>query len=203
MLDFGGEGEFEGLGIGFDVEMDFAGGDFLRSGAAEAELANAEAAFHPQRRTEDPASHRARGVEIAESGGGVESGTELVVGEVFEESGAGFVEQAGAGISGKIGSDAREGLLGAPADGCGALRIGRVEGGEAFTQAGGVELRDGEYADAALGASGSAFEPCAGAARGVGNGGVDDLDELGVAGWEHVVRIGEGGVAKKRSAKNG
>ncbi len=193
MLDFGGEGGFEGLGIGFGVEMDFAGGDLLGGGAAEAELANAEAPFHPQWRAEDAASHGARGVEVAESGGGVESGTGLVIGEVFEESGTGFVKQASAGISGEIGSDAREGLLGAPADGCGALRIGRVEGGEAFTQAGGVELGDGEYADAALGASGSAFEPSAGAAGSVGNGGVDDLDELGVAGREHAVRIVECG----------
>jgi hypothetical protein len=54
--------------------------------------------------------------------------------------------------------------------------------GEPIAQAGGVELGDGEDADAALSACGRAFEPGAGAARGVGDGGIDDLDEVRVAG---------------------
>jgi hypothetical protein len=79
----------------------------------------------------------------------------------------------------------------ASANRVGALRIGGVERGEAFAQASGIELRDREDADAALRASGSAQQPGAGAAAGVGNGGIDDLDELSVAGREHGIRIAE------------
>src|ERR1700691_2660638 len=55
---------------------------------------------------------------------------------------------------------------------------------------GGARRGAGGKADAALGASGSALEPGAGAAGRVGYGGIDDLDEVRVAGRErHAVRI--------------
>jgi hypothetical protein len=76
-------------------------------------------------------------------------------------------------------------LARAPANGGGAIRIDGVEGSEAFAETGSVELRDGKDADAALGASRSAEKEGAGAAGGVGNGGVDDVDELGIARGEH------------------
>jgi len=44
-----------------------------------------------------------------------------------------------------------------------------------------VERADGENADATLRASGAAHEPMAAATGGVGEGGVDDLNELLVA----------------------
>lgn len=144
-----------------------------------------------ERRTKDAAGHGAGGVEIAEAGGGVERGTNFVVGEVFEEIGAGFVEGAGAGIAGKGRSEAGDGVFGARADGVGALRIGGVKRGEAVAEARGIELRDGEDTGAALGASGGAEKPGAGAAGGVGNGGIDDLHELSIARGEHKLRIEE------------
>jgi hypothetical protein len=80
--------------------------------------------------------------------------------------------------------------------GC-SLRIYCVESGEAGAETGGVQLRDGEDADAALSAAWSAFEIRAGAARGVGHGGVDNLDEMFVApcflGGGHGIRLMEWG----------
>jgi hypothetical protein len=92
-------------------------------------------------------------------------------------------------IAGKIGRETGDGFAGALADSGGPVRFGGVEGGETFPKAGGVELRDGKDADAALRASWSAEEEGAGAAGGVGNGGIDDVDELGVTGGEHGFRI--------------
>jgi hypothetical protein len=51
-------------------------------------------------------------------------------------------------------------------------------------EAGGVEGVDGEGAVTTLGTAGAANEPGAGLLRRVGESGVDDLDELGVAGGE-------------------
>jgi hypothetical protein len=164
--------------------VNFAGGDFLGCCFVEAEFADTEAFVRAERRPEDAAGHRAGGVEVAESGGGIEGRAGLVVGEVVEVGGAVFVEEAGARVAGKIGSEASHGLAGAKAEAGGAFSVGRIEGGESITEAGSVELGDGEDADAALGASGSAFEPGSGAAGGVGDGGVDDLDQLRVAGGE-------------------
>jgi hypothetical protein len=78
-------------------------------------------------------------------------------------------------VAGKIRNETGDGLLGAPAEGGGALRISDVEGSQAGAETGGIQLRDGEDADAALRASRSAEEPGTGAAGGVGNGGIDDL----------------------------
>jgi len=182
--------------------VDFAGGDLFGCCAVETEVADAEAVFCPQRRAEDAAGHGAGGVEVAESGGGIEGGAGFVVGEVLEVSGAIFVEKAGARVAGKIGSEASDGLPGTLAEGRGVFGIGRIESGESVAQADGVKLGDGEDADAALGASWRALEPGAGAAGGVGDGGVDDLDELRVAGGErHGVRIVE--AAMKGSSSEG
>jgi hypothetical protein len=52
---------------------------------------------------------------------------------------------------------------------------------ESMLQASCIELGDGKHAYAALRAAGTAHEPGAAAAAGVGQGGVDDLDEFLVA----------------------
>lgn len=191
MFGVRGESGFEGVG----VEVDFAGGDLFGCCSVEAEVANAEGFFGAERRAEDAAGHGASRVEVAESGGRIEGGAGFVVGEVFKVNGTIFVEKAGAGVAGKIGSEAVDGLAGAEAEGGGAFGIGGIEERKAFAEADGVELGDGEDADAALGASGSTQEPGAGAAGSVGDGGVDDLNELRIACGEwHGVRIEEAGV---------
>ena len=58
----------------------------------------------------------------------------------------------------------------------------------------GVERVDGKGSAAALRAGDAAGEEAAGAARGVGQGGVDDLDKLGVArGKRHEGKDKDGG----------
>lgn len=175
--------------------MDGAGGDLLVGGAVEAELADAEAVVIRgacrKGWAEGAAGERAGGVKIAEAGGGVEDGAGLVVGEVVEGRGARGIEEAGAWVAGEVRGEAGDGCAGARAEGGGAGRVGRIQVGESGAEAGRVELGDGKDADAALGASGSAFEVGAGAAGGVSDGGIDDLDELRVAGGEHENRVAE------------
>jgi hypothetical protein len=189
LFGFGGEGGFEGVG----VEVNFAGGDLFGCCSVETKFADAEAFFCSQRRAENAAGHGAGGVEVAESGGGIEGRAGFVVGEVFEV-GAVFVEKAGARVAGEIWREAGDGLSRSLAEGEGAFGIGGIESGESLAQAGCVQLGDGEDADATLRASRSAQEPGAGAAGSVGDGGVNDLDELCVAGGErHEIRIEQGG----------
>jgi hypothetical protein len=190
LFGFGSDAGLEVVG----VEMNFAGCDLFLGCAVEAELADAEAGIaciilSTKRRTEDAAGHGAGGIEVAESGGGIENGAGLVVGEVFELR---VVDEAGVRVAGKKRSETSGRFTGALADGRGAVGIDGIEGGEAFAETGGVQLGDGKDADAALRASGSAEEEGAGAAGGIGNGGVDDVDELGVAGGEHRARIADG-----------
>jgi len=160
LFGLGGERRFQVVA----VEVNLAGGDLIRRRAVEAELADAEAAFDRQRRPEEATGHRSSGVEIAEASCRIESGTRLVVGEVVEEVGAGFVQSAGCGIAGKAGRETRDRGFGAAANGCGASRIGSGERAETFAETSGVELRDGKDADAALRAAWSAEKPRAGTA---------------------------------------
>lgn len=169
--------------------MDFAGGNLVGSGAVEAKLADAEAAIDAEGRAEDAAGHGTGGVEVAETGGRIESGTGLVVGKVLELFGAGFVEETGDGIAGKLRGEMRNGRGGAVADGCGTRWIGGGERGESVAETGGIELRDGKDSDAALVAAGSAEQPGAGAACSVGYCRIDDLDKLCVSGRKHDFRI--------------
>ncbi len=90
----------------------------------------------------------------------VEDGAGFVVGELFEEDGrfVVFGEDAGGEVAGEPGVEAGEGFGYACVDACGAWWVGWVEDGEAFAEAGGVLVGDGEDADAALGAAGAADE---------------------------------------------
>jgi hypothetical protein len=171
------------------VEMDLAGGDLVRSGAVETKFANAEAAIDAEGRAEDAAGHGTGGIEVAEASGGIESGTWLVVGKVLELFGAGFVEETGERVPGKIGGETRDGCCGTAADSCGARRIGGGERGKSFAETGSIELRNGKDSNAALVATRSAEQPGAGAASGVGDSGIDDLDKLRVSDRNHGFRI--------------
>jgi hypothetical protein len=55
---------------------------------------------------------------------------------------------------------------------------------QSLLQTGRIELMDGEDAHAALGAPGLADQPISAAAGGVGQRGVENLYQLGVACWE-------------------
>jgi hypothetical protein len=85
-------------------------------------------------------------------------------------------EQAGGGVSGEVAAEPASCGFDANSD---AMGDGRIGGGQAYAQRFGVELRDGEDADAALMATGFAGEPLPGAGGGVGKGGVKNGKKLG------------------------
>jgi hypothetical protein len=143
----------------------------------EVKLADSNAVLGADGRAEDPAGDGAGGVEVAGSGGRIEDGAGLVVGEVFVAR-VGLVELTGGGVAGEVRFEALDGFGGAAADGGGFFRGFGFEGGEAFAEADGIELVDGEDSDAALGAAEAAVQPISGSTGRVGGGGVDDLDEL-------------------------
>ena len=164
LLGCGDEGVFErapGL-------VHLAAGDFGLGCADETEFADGEGCgFVAYGWAEGAALHRAGGVEVAGAGDGVEDGAGLVVGEGVE---GGFVvglgeEEAGGGVAGEVACEAGARGCGAGADaGCGG-GVGLIDGG---AKGFGVELRDGEDADAALVTAGLAGEPVAGAGGGGG-----------------------------------
>jgi len=85
------------------------------------------------------------------------------------------------------GVEAGEGGGDAGVDAGGADGVGLGEGGEAFAEAGGVLLRDGEDSDTALGAAGTADEVLAATGCGGGEGRGYDLDQIrrhgDLSGW--------------------
>ena len=89
-------------------------------------------------------------VEIAGSGCGIEHRTRFVVGEVFELAlrALTFAEQSGREFTGKVGRDSGDGIARTLANACRAIGIGVREFGETFPKASGIELVDGEDADA-------------------------------------------------------
>lgn len=165
-MGFGEQLGFEMIGI----NRHFAGGDFFVGCAVKAEFTHAEALFRANRRTKGAASHRAMCVEVTGSGLRIERGTRFVIGEVFEPALCAWslVEDAGLAIAGEVVGNSLEGFAGSLANPSRASRIGNVEFREALAQSGGVELVDGEDADAALRAAGATDEPMSGALCGVG-----------------------------------
>lgn len=176
--------------------LHFAGGDLIFGGSDETEFAAAErvALAHAHGRTEDTAGHGTPRVQVAVPGGGIESGTGCVVGEILEGSliVLGTADQSGFPVAREVPTI----LL----DPC--LRTAdefRREGGilslelcHTVVQTRGVEGVDGKGSVAALGASRTADEPGAGALRGIGEDGVHDLHELVIArGEAHLVRIAQ------------
>jgi hypothetical protein len=68
-----------------------------------------------------------------------------------------------------------------------AYRFVPLEFRQSALETGSIELIDRKYSNAALGASGAADQPLAAAPRGVGESGVNDLNQLTVfRGWKGV-----------------
>ena len=175
----------EGLvGSGFKVRnrgIEFAGDDLFGGGGGVAEFTGGEIAFFRARgRTEGSAEDRAVLVEVTGAGGEIENGTGFVVGELFEEFGGLLilVEGAGRSVAREPRVEACERSGDSCADSFGARGIGLGELLESIAQAGGVLLRNGEDADAALRATRTADQVRAAAESGGGESGVDDLDEV-------------------------
>jgi len=179
------------------IDLHFAGRDLLVRSAVKAEFADAETgafsifACRANRRTEHATGHGAMRVEIAGPVSGIERGTWFVVREVFELAlGAlAFAEKSGRELAGKITRDSGDGFFRALANSSGAIGVRVREFGEAFAKASGVELIDGEGANAAWRATWMTDEEVAAAASCVGESNIEDLDEFVVASG---ARMGDG-----------
>ncbi len=185
MHDFG----FEVMGNGH-----FAGGDLVFASAHEAELAAAEgiAVAHAYGRAEDAAGHGAPGVDVAAAGSRIEGGTGGFVGKAFKLRlfGSGGAEDSGTEIAGKGGSVFREPKPGAAGEFGRESGVGDTKNLHPGAQALRIESVDGKGSVTALGAAEAAGEPVTGAPGGVGQSGIHDLHEPGIAGGErHVLRI--------------
>ena len=180
----------------------FGGCDFLLSGGGEAKLAIAEGflaagADGADGGTEDAAGHGTPGVDAAAAGGWIERGTGRFVGEILEAVAVAVccAQHAGGRVAGKCGAVLGNPGAGAGLDGAGGLRVCKKERFHARAEAPCVEGIDGESAVAALGAADAAGEVRPGAMRGGGEVGVDDLDELEIAGRQRH----EGSIQEARS----
>lgn len=172
------EGFIAGLFLRRDRGIKLAGRNLFRAGGNEAKLAGGKIVFsrshgRPEGATED----RAVLVEIAGAMFEIEHGAGLVVGELFEENGSlvVFVENARVHVAGKPGIETRE-RIGNPATNARCFFwVGLGESFQAFAQAHCIFMRDGEDADAALGAAGFTDKMMATAMHRVGERGVNNL----------------------------
>jgi len=199
-----------GLGkqLGFELVRDrhFAGGDFPFGGAVEAEFATGEGfVFGGTRgRSEDAAGHGSPGIDIAEASGRIEGGTGRIVSEVVE-AGLVFVgcpEETGVAIAGEIRTVGGEPVARAVLDGLGCCRACGMQCLHPGAEAESIERVDGEGAMAALGATGATGEPGTGTLGGLGEGRVQDVDQLAVAHLD-LVRIAGRGCHPARIAEFG
>ena len=145
-------------------ERHFAGGDLVIGGSDEAELAAGEGITFRDAdgRAEDAAGHWAEGVDVAETGLGIEGGAGCVIGEVFE---AGVVlfgcsEDSSVEVAGEIWGVLGDHVRARSRIAWAVLRVGDAEGLHAGLKAGGVEGVDGECAVTALGAAGRQANQC-------------------------------------------
>lgn len=141
--------------------IELAGYDLVGACLGVAELAGGKiAAFSASGRAKGAAEDGPVLIEVAGAGGGIENGTELVVGEVFKGAGGLLVlgEDAGGDVAGETGVKTPERGSYPLAQAEGSAGIGYGKEFEALAEASRVLMGDGEYAMAALGASGPASE---------------------------------------------
>lgn len=167
------EGFGIGRGIGRGIRGDIGGGGL-----------GFHTGFHANGRAKDAAGHGTPRVEIAMACGWVQRGTGSFVGKLLKALLIGFrcATQTGAWVAGKLrtvrGNPGFSSMVNFQCKG----RVGDPERGHAGLQPQGVKRVDGKRAHAALGASGAADQPLAGAVGRFSQGRVHDLHEFGV-GW--------------------
>src|SRR6185437_10628959 len=152
----------------------------------ETQLAGPQsAAFIPHRRAKYPARHRPGGIQVAASRFGIERWAGLVIGELREESFRfpALFQHTSAGIAGKIVLHAYEVFPRALLDLRRSLRISHREVIQSLAQTRSVQRVDRERANAALRASRTANQPGPSLARGLGQRGIGNLNQLGIPIW--------------------
>jgi hypothetical protein len=173
----------------------FTGSDLRVAGSLKAEFAGSKAIFGTDRRSENAACHRARIIEVTETGLRIESRAGFILREGFEAlaSFIGIVQKASLRISREIGGQASDAFASAFSNFRGALRSVRLKTIESLLQPDRIKLIDGKHTDAALRASGPANQPIAAFLDGFGQTRIDNLDQLSISGgWKaerHILRI--------------
>jgi len=176
LFDFFQELSFQVVGIGNYLTR----GNFLVSRAVITEFANSQTFIRPNRWPEDAASHRARFVQFAQPSLRIEHGTWLIISKIFKALASllALAQDSGRGISGETFRQAGDRIPSAFADRRGTLGIAGLQLCQPPSQSQGIELIDGESANAALRAPRTAHEPFSAPACGVGQRGVNDLNQL-------------------------
>lgn len=186
------------------IRNHLAGGDLLVGYALIAKLTYAQAAFRAgaYRRAKCPARHGAGGVKIAFARLRVESGTRLIVSKVCEIGKSSFIftENAACRIAGETARESRHRRLCPPPYARSALRVRSLQVTQALAEALGVKLRNGKRADAALRTPGAAHQPFTALAGGIRQRGVNNLDQLPVAGGKgHNSKLAHGAGSEQGS----
>jgi len=161
------EGQFQSV----DVQFDGAGCDLIFRRAGETELADGHGAGRLHSGAEGAAGERTGVVQVAGAGRRVQHGAGLVVVRRL-------MEHPIRGIAGVFTPQTRGNGGGALTDSRGARRLAGLQIRQAAAQAGGVQPADLEGTPAAIAAAGTARQPGAGSAAGLGHRGIDNLNQF-------------------------
>jgi hypothetical protein len=173
---------FKLIGIG----NHFAGGYLLIAGAVITEFADPEATFGARAhwRPKGPAGHGASGIKIAPAGFRVERRAGFLISKSRKALQSCFIfgENSACGITREISFQSVNGAAGPLPDARRTLGITSFEFIQSGAESRGIKLRNGKWTDAALGATGPAYEPWTALPCGLRQGGVHNLDQFLVAG---------------------
>src|SRR5579872_1441651 len=174
---------FQVVGVGNHLTR----GNFLVSRAVVTEFANSQTFSGPNRGPEDATGHRARFVQFAQPRLRIEHRTRLIIGKIFKALASllALAQDSGRGISGKTFRQAGDRISSAFADRRGTVGIAGLQLRQSPPQSQSIKLIDGKGPNAALRAPRTAHEPFSTPARGVGQCGVNDLNQLVIPGrWK-------------------
>lgn len=132
-------------------------------------------------------------IEVAGSSCRIECGTRFIVGEIIERElrRVIFVQNASIGIAGKGRRQTCYRFPSASPNTSGACVVGAIQFCKPSLQTGGIELTDWKWADAALGASGTANKPLPRALNSLRKRGVDNPDKATIT--RRKLRLGSTG----------
>jgi hypothetical protein len=190
----GGDGRLiEGGGKLFGGRRDRCMGNLLRCRGLEAEFADSVSFPGRDRRPEDAAGLRARGVEIAGAVFGIQGRTWFVVGELFEAVGriaiVVYVQKAVDRVAWELRREALPGCRGADLQAPSTLGIRLLESGEPLLKPEGVCRPYGKDSDTTLRAPWTAQEMGPASGGGIGEGAVNQSDKVPILDLEPAVLL--------------
>jgi hypothetical protein len=158
--------------------MHFGSGHLFVRRAVKAQLADSQLTFRHYRGAKGAASHGTSFIEITGPGVRVECRAWLVIGKIIPllRKLVRFIKQAGRRITRKFGGKPSDGLSSTFAEASSTFRISQFEVRQPPSQAESIQLIDGKYSDATLGAARATNQPFAASAHGIGQRSVNDLN---------------------------